>query len=239
MPDRGYTLSPSGQRIYQHKPLEHDGLILPINWSVYQQDIEQYLEKAFGPRESFVSHELVSDIVHIDIYVLLPTDQDNRCILFSSGMSDLPMTMPPELLPEYAHLQRAELVMYLPGEWDIKNKDDEWFWPIKLVSLLARLPHQFETWLGHGHSIPSGCDNAPYAKNTKLCGCVLYCFNQPDNPIMASDGTDIQIYTIVPVYRQEMNYKLKNNADKLLAKLKKAGISETVNITRKNVCSLF
>ncbi|WP_445322382.1 suppressor of fused domain protein [Paenibacillus sp. IHBB 10380] len=41
----------------------------------------------------------------------------------------------------------------------------------------------------------------------------------------------------MPLYTEEMNFKLKNNgADALLAKLEKAGVDEKVDIKRKNVC---
>jgi hypothetical protein len=37
---------------------------------------------------------------------------------------------------------------------------------------LARLPHEYETALGIGHTIPNGPSAEPYARDTKLC-CAL------------------------------------------------------------------
>ena len=38
---------------------------------------------------------------------------------------------------------------------------------------LARLPHEFQTLLWQGHTVPNGDPALPYARNTKLCGALV------------------------------------------------------------------
>ena len=56
----------------------------------------------------------------------------------------------PEELAEYK-LERAELAIALPGNWKLKHEDlknERWYWPIRLLKTLARLPIASDTWLG-------------------------------------------------------------------------------------------
>jgi hypothetical protein len=53
-----------------------------------------------------VLHELVSELVHVDIHVVVPTPKRNCYTLVTSGMSDRPMNVPAGL----EELRFAELV---------------------------------------------------------------------------------------------------------------------------------
>jgi hypothetical protein len=53
----------------------------------------------------------------------------------------------------------AELVMALPAEWPLEQselEDESNYWPLGLLKMLARLPHEFETFVWFGHTIPNG-----------------------------------------------------------------------------------
>ena len=43
-------------------------------------------------------------------------------------------------------------------------KDEKWYWPIRLLKSLARLPIASDTWLGFGHTLEHEED---FAKDTK------------------------------------------------------------------------
>ena len=49
-------------------------------------------------------------------------------------------------------------------------KDERWYWPIRLLKSLARLPINCDSWLGHGHTVEN---REPFAENTKLCTATL------------------------------------------------------------------
>ena len=61
----------------------------------------------------------------------------------------------PKELAEYK-LERAELVIALPADWKLNQEsmqDERWYWPIRLLKALARLPIYNDTWLAWGHTM--------------------------------------------------------------------------------------
>jgi hypothetical protein len=79
--------------------------------------------------------------------------------------------------PEGAEAPKfVELLMTLPGDWRLDQasfEDEAWYWPVRLLKVLARLPHKYKTFLSYGHTVPNGDPAEPYASNTKLCGALL------------------------------------------------------------------
>ena len=60
-----------------------------------------------------------------------------------------------------------------PTEGDPAFETDEGYWPYRLLKTLARLPHEFQTRLWLGDTVPNGDLPQPYARNTKLCGALI------------------------------------------------------------------
>ena len=61
----------------------------------------------------------------------------------------------------------------LPADWKLDQesmKDEKWYWPIRLLKSLARLPINCDSWLGHGHTVEN---REPFADNTKLCTAMV------------------------------------------------------------------
>ena len=82
----------------------------------------------------------------------------------------------PAKMPEREEWLHAELAIALPPDWPMGQdafQDERNFWPVRLLKQLARLPHDLNTWLGWGHSIPNGDPAKPYVKETKLSGAVV------------------------------------------------------------------
>ena len=155
--------------------LNPDGTKADAFWSsrknsepeVYSEDemsaIEQHIQKTFGAFEN-VFHELVSPDIHVDICVIPPSKERNYYTLVTMGMGAHRMNVPEELA-EYK-LERAELAIALPPDWKLDEeslKDERWYWPIRLLKMLARLPIANDTWLGFGHTIDNKED---FAKDT-------------------------------------------------------------------------
>src|SRR5580692_2684215 len=69
-------------------------------------------------RAETVFHEIVSDIVHIDVHLFSPTERRPAHTLVTTGMSDRAMTAPPGR-EEYAH---AELMVTLPLDWQLSEQ---------------------------------------------------------------------------------------------------------------------
>lgn len=231
---KGY--SESGQPIYQYEERipPTDSLIpIPEELELIDQHIETYL----GPVH-MVWHELVSEIVHIDVHHIKPTDSRPFQTLVTSGMSDRPMNAPSGA----EEFRFAELVMTLPADWPIGEeefKDEANWWPIRLLKMLARFPHEFNTWLWWGHSMPNGDPPAAWHESTKQSGVVLLGPTMvPDDFHMLDCGEEKKIHflSVVPVYTEEMNAKLKYGTEYLTELFVKNDIDDIVNPNRKNVC---
>ena len=206
------------------------------NPEVYTEEemeaVEGHIEQYFGKVEN-VFHELVSPDIHVDICVVPPSEERDYCTLVTMGMGAHRMNVPEELA-EYK-LERAELAIALPADRKLDQesmKDERWYWPIRLLKGLARFPIECETWLGCGHTMDN---EEPFAGNTKLCASILI---EPQNAEDGSEvcvlpgGEEVNFYQVIPLYEDELNYKLEHDADALLDKM--AGISFVVNPTRQD-----
>ena len=194
--------------------------------------VEGHIQQYFGKVEN-VFHELVSPDIHVDICMVPPTEERDYCTLVTMGMGAHRMNVPEELV-EYK-LERAELAIALPADWKLDQesmKDEKWYWPIRLLKSLARLPIASDTWLGFGHTM----DNKEnFAENTKLCAAIL---TGPQSTEEGSEvctlpgGEEVNFYQVIPLYEDELDYKLEHDVDALLNKMR--GISFVVNPTRQN-----
>ena len=194
--------------------------------------VEGHIQQYFGKVEN-VFHELVSPDIHVDICMVPPTEERDYCTLVTMGMGAHRMNVPEELV-EYK-LERAELAIALPADWKLDQesmKDEKWYWPIRLLKSLARLPINSDSWLGHGHTVEN---REPFADNTKLCTATLI---GPQDTEDGSEvctlpgGEEVNFYQVIPLYEDELDYKLEHDADALLNKMR--GISFVVNPTRQN-----
>lgn len=206
-------------------------------------EIEKHVARLMGA-PTFVWHEVASSLVHIDVHVILPTEESPSYTLFTTGMSDRAMRVPPEL-DECSGLQFAELLMMLPPDWfddprSLRELGDERkYWPIRLLKSLARFPHECDTWLGFGHTVPNGDPPAPFADDTDLC-CALLVPPVRVPPefyeLRLSDGRTINFYAVVPVYAEELQLKLTRGTHALLDRFDQEGVSELLEPNRVNTC---
>ena len=196
------------------------------------ETVEGHIQQYFGKFEN-VFHELSSPDIHVDICVVPPSEERDYYTLVTMGMGAHRMNVPEELA-EYK-LERAELAIALPRNWKLKREDlknERWYWPIRLLKTLARLPIASDTWLGFGHTMDNEKD---FAKGTKLCAAIL---TGPQDTEDGSEvcilpsGEEVNFYQVIPLYRDELEYKLAHDADALLDKMN--GISFVVEPDRQD-----
>ena len=209
------------------------------------QGLEDHLQEYIG-EVTWVMHEIVSDRLHIDILVVEPTEERDYYTLVTMGMSALPMHLPEELdIAPY-----AELMICLPSDWVIRppdNADDATelppeldpadetnYWPVRWLKILARLPEDYTTWLGYGHSIPAG---EALAENTRLNGFILSPPLEHDSffTLTQADGKEVLFWNLVPVYEEEMQFKLEHSADDLFELFDRYQVSPIVDPARPNL----
>jgi Suppressor of fused protein (SUFU) len=196
--------------------------------------IEEHVERHIGPIDG-VFHELVSPYVHLDILKVAPREERPWHTFVTCGMSAQAMNVPDPEVPRY-----AELAISLPPFWPVDEqswRDERHYWPVRLLKTLGRLPHEYDTWLGIGHTIPNGDPPQPYARGTKLCGALIA------PPLQWPDGAEaleiedgpLHFYGVIPLHKDEMQLKLEQGVEALYDPFDEAGISELVDAERPSV----
>lgn len=196
--------------------------------------IDDHLGRCFPGADVTVFHEIVSDLVHVDVHLVPPAGDRAWNTLVTSGMAQRPMAAPEEL----SDARWAELVLALPPDWPLSQEmfeDERNYWPVRLLKQLARLPHEYDTWLWFGHSIPNGDPAEPYAPGTGLAGAVLLSpVLTPDefDELRLDDDRTIHFLAPIPVHAEEMRFKLDHGADALAGLLGSNGVTELVDPAR-------
>jgi hypothetical protein len=198
--------------------------------------IAQHIEQCIG-KPATVYHEIISDKVHIDVHIVEPSETFPFYTLVTSGMSDLPMKTP----EGHEDCAFAELYICLPPDWKMGQNDwksDRYFWPIQSLKFLARFPHQYDTWLWYGHTIPNGDPPEPVNQHTRLCSFVLlgpHCVPAEFHELKINDEKTIRFFAMVPLYEEELARKLQTGAEEIEQALLAAGHSELLDPKRTSI----
>lgn len=199
--------------------------------------ISDHIEQTVGAVEN-VFQEIISDIVHVDLHLVPPGPGREHITIVTSGMSDLPMNAPEDM----EDCKHAELAICLPPDWPLEQEvleDNNHYWPLRWLKILARFPHEYDTWLWCDHTIPNGDPPEPFADSTKLC-CMMLApplLPGPDFSELKVDAEKtIHFFSLLPLYREEMDFKLKEGADPLFDRFEAAGVNDLIDPNRPNVC---
>jgi hypothetical protein len=229
-------VSPGGSRIFHHEARARDSA--PPAEGGAMEEIERHVARFFG-EPAWVFHEIVSDLVHLDVHVIPPRPARDHWTLFTTGMSDRPMTV-----PAGAEAYRfAELVLALPAAWNVRAVDvtpppddlERWYWPIRWLKKLARLPHEYETWLGAGHTIPNGDPPAAFDPETALaCWLLLPPITVPTEgrTVSLADGRAVHLYALHALHPDETTLKLEKGIDAVIDAFDRAKVSEVLDPKR-------
>jgi len=213
---------------------------LPGESCIYMDEVCEFFDNKYPGREGFVYHEIVSDLVHLDVHILYPTKDEPFFVVFTTGMSDLPMTMPEQMQEEEkSEYERAELYMLLPDTWNPKSESktdtemsEENYWAIRSIKSLARFPHDYKTWFGPWHTIANGADYEPPVEGSEMGGNIIASLGLEVN---ASDGALINLYMVMPASKAEVEFKLDRGIEALLDVFEKHDVPFVIDIFRKSV----
>lgn len=237
--------SPGGSPIYRYEEPAAQGWRPPEICGVYAEAVTGHFQALFPGRESFVYHELVSDLVHIDVNIMYPTPERDYYVLYTTGMSDLPMTLPDELA-DREDLKYAEVYLFLPGSWDLGREfqldsqvPEQYFWPVRMLKFLARFPHQYQTWLAQGHTMPNGPDYAPLHQDVGFGGMVLDQLGGSLEAVETGDGRRVNLLFVIPAYKEEIEYKLKYGMAALSQRFREGELPMVLDTARPNLCAGF
>lgn len=193
---------------------EKEAVQLPELYSESElEEISDFIENTLGKYDS-VFHEVVSPDIHVDIVIIPPTQGRNYYTLCTMGVGAHRMDVPDELRYESLIAERAELLIYLPADWNLTEegmKDERNYWPIRLLKDFARMPIETESWISWGHSF-SQEEEEPFAEGVPYSSAVLLS-PQPiiDNIVSCplTVGKSVDFYQVFPLTHDELEYKLK------------------------------
>jgi hypothetical protein len=212
-------------------------------------EIEMALKALLG--DYYVLHERSLNIDHIDILVFRPTLERPNWAFVTCGMSSFEMPVPAGIDDpgQYAFI---ELAIAVPSDWFSQDpngfipraemEDVKRFWPVSLLFHLSEIPRDRHRWLWGTHSIPNGNPAKTYADNTGFSGAILgQLINWPSEyqTIYRGDGSVVNIFSVMPVYGDEMNAKLKLGYDPVFSALTENGVAEVVDISRQSVAPML
>ena len=238
-----YTHTAGKRKRYFYVRLEKDGT--PGDWEevdtsttsagkhyseAEMEAVENHIQRYFGPFEN-VWHELESPDIHVDICLIPPGEDRDYYTLVTMGMGAHRMNVPQELAEH--RLERAELAIALPPDWKLEQEalsDENWYWPVRLLKILARLPISTDSWLAWGHTVDN---QEPFADGTQLSASILISPQRVEEEgfvCTLPGGEEVNFYQVIPLYDDELQYKLSHNADALLERME--GLSFVVSPDR-------
>ena len=227
-------VSAGGSRIYRHSQSSSESERISGGDPVLIEGVHAHIAKNFPGAVGSVLHELVSPGVHLDVHLVEPTDAFPFKRLVTCGMAEAAMTVP----EDFGETPFAELTIALPTSWPMSQeafRDENVYWPVRLLKMLGRLPQTFSTFLWHGHTIPNGDPARPYASGTKLC-CALIGppLLVPDGftTMALPDGRTVRFLAVIPLYEDEMRRKLERGSDALYEGFEKHALTDVVDPKR-------
>lgn len=168
--------------------------------------------------EPKVLGEVVSDLIALDVLFYPPTEDSPCWTVVTSGMSDLPMTVP----PDYAHLAYAELTLALPETFEPGDNvfaDEANYWPIGLIKRLARYPHEAGTYLTVAQTVAFADPPVPLDPDGQfvavLIGIPMLLGDEATEAVPAKDGRLLNLLSVIPLRAEEYELARTEGADAL------------------------
>lgn len=243
------TNDPRGQIIRHGAPTRAFGVKY---LSVKEMDaIQDHVRGCIGG-EPTVLHEIASEGLHIDVLAFPPTPTRNFSVLCTMGMSAEEMTTP----KDWEWPRRIELVMALPADWPLdkllsgdhrdepEGDQERWYWPVRLLKNLARLPQSFRTMLWWGHTIPNGDPPEAFADGTRFCCAVvlfpealgdgLATLEMTGGSLLNKTRKRVAFLGVAPLFPEEVERKLREGMEPIDEGLQSIPIESWFRETRTN-----
>ena len=155
-------------------------------------------------------------------------------VIVTNGLSDYKMPVP----EKWEGREYNELYFCLPSYWeweDLNNPNTNWVF--EWIQRLCKYVVENETWFGHGHTMPCGKEMKPLSNTMKqnhffLSDPMLLVDEMA--PVVV-DGKTINFLAIIPIFKDEMDYKQHKSTFKFVQKMDNAGTTEKLDDFRSSV----
>lgn len=194
--------------------------------------IVTYLQQQFGAhRVRSIQNPLHPEQAVILLYLELKVPVT---ILLTNGLSDY--TMP--VLDKWKGREHNEIFFCLPTYWDTDDLENPNFnWVFHWIFRLEQFVREKQTWYGPGHTIPCGNPPTPISHTMQE---EYFIFLDPMfmqdtlTPIELPDKT-IRFLATVPLFGDELDYKMGKGTHKLIKKFISRNIDERLDDYRASV----
>jgi len=216
--------------------LRQHGATLPREFDLAttseDSDILRHIKYYFGQPRPLSIRAVVPTEQEIVVHVVPLQD---RQLLITEGMSNLPMRVPPNF-ERFAH---AELILALPRDWPLTPEglaDPATSWPVQLIRRTAYFPHHNDEHLGAGVTvIANGDPPQPLGPGTRLsCVLALAQIGEKGQPTF-TDGRKVVFYLLIPLYSEERELEQRDGIHRLLDLLDSHSVSEVLDPNRRSV----
>jgi hypothetical protein len=199
--------------------------------------VDKHIQQHFDEARIDVFHEIPTLDIHLDVYHIKPENAAFD-VLITSGMSSMAMNV--SNIRENSHLyQFAELMTLIPKGIDFGSNypsGSRYDWIISMLKASAKFPHFYNAWVGVGHTIQAHEKLEPYSSDTNYCGCIVLptmTFSKDFQKFKTSNGI-INIYSLFPLYKEELEFKIQNGYNEFMQFLIKHNASEIMDFDRTN-----
>lgn len=165
--------------------------------------------------------------------ITIPGSKELR-ILMTTGLSDFRMNVH----EKHAGEEWKELYVLIPSYWDLSDEEDvNMFWVFDWLTKLKNYVITNDTWLGHGHTLPTGTEMnqiSPTMKQNHFMLSDPIELSEELTPIEA-EGKSIGFLALIPIFADEMDYKQGKGTAKLFSKFALQNITEKLDNYRSTV----
>lgn len=184
------------------------------------------LEKRFGPhrvRKTVNPLHPEQPLVFLYLEQRVPVT-----VVMTCGLSDYRMPV----MEKWKGREFNEIFFCLPSYWELDDLTNEHFnWVYEWLYKLERFVREKETWFGPGHTIPTG--NPPKALSPTMKQ-EYFIFLDPifleEHLQPVSSGEKVTYFlSIVPIFPDELDYKIGKGTYKLIQKFRHRNFDERLD----------
>lgn len=178
----------------------------------------------------------------IDLLLIATEKRSSLQLVMTNGLSVYEQPVP----DKYSTLKHIEIYFCLPSYWDLNDLDNPTMnWVQPWIQKLAKHLIEKKTWYGVGHTFPNGNPVEAISPTMKqkyfLLNVPTYLADEL-TPLEVEDKT-IEFLSIVPIFEDELDYKMGKGTYKLQKKFLDKNITEILDdyrmSTLKNKWRIF
>jgi hypothetical protein len=178
----------------------------------------------------------------IDLLLIATEKRSPIQVLMTDGLSAYEQPVP-EKFTTFKHI---ELYFCLPSYWDLEDVNNPTMnWVKPWIQKLAKHLIEKQTWYGVGHTFPNGNPVEAISPTMKQKYFLLNVptFMAEELQPMELDGKTVEFLAIVPIFEDELDYKMGKGTYKLQKKFLDKNITELLDdyrmSTLKNKWRIF